>query len=356
MSAESYRRDTQRHQAEIGRLQRQKADEAKRAADYSKRSAEAATGAARASSASWAQSKLRDAERYRNEHTRALAGVADCERRIAQEQERLAFAQQNLARCEAADRDRKERDAARQRARDESRHRETTARLKGQEQKQQETEATLRRLQVPPERIIVLMLASNPLNENQLRLDEEARAIAGTIRMSKHRESVKLESCWAVRPQDVLQAVNEQRPTVVHFSGHGSRHDEIVFQDDNGESKYVSREAMVQLIGACSGAIRLAFFNTCFSQRQAEDVVRHIDAAIGMKTTIGDEAARVFAAQFYSGIGFGFSIRKAFDQARALVMVEGLGEEDSPSLFTRPGLDPDTVLLVQASESATRNV
>jgi hypothetical protein len=69
-----------------------------------------------------------------------------------------------------------------------------------------------------------------------------------------------------------------------------------------------------------------------------------------MRTSIGDEAARVFAAQFYSSIGFGHSVAKAFEQARALLMMEGVGEEDAPELFTRAGVDPSSLVLVGTTD------
>jgi hypothetical protein len=166
------------------------------------------------------------------------------------------------------------------------------------------------------------------------------------IRMSAHRDAVKLQSCWAVRPLDVLQAINEHKPRIVHFSGHGSDQDEIVFQDNNGQTKLVSKEAIVQTM-AVSGEIRLVFFNTCYSRNQAEAVVRHVHAAIGMKTTIGDEAARVFAAQFYSAIGFGLSVKKAFEQGKAAMMLEGIAEEDTPELFLAAGVDGEKLILVK---------
>jgi hypothetical protein len=216
-----------------------------------------------------------------------------------------------------------------------------------------ELDARVKRLESLPERIVVLFLAANPLDGDPLRLDEEARSIAETIRKSKHRDAVKLESCWAVRPQDVLQAINEHRPRIVHFSGHGSDNDEIVFQDDAGQSKLVTKEAIVQLFAACSGDIQLVFFNTCFSEHQAESVVEHIDAAIGMSTSIGDQVARVFSAQFYSAIGFGYSITKAFAQAKALVMMEGLGEHETPRLFTRDGLIAEDLILVRPPQATT---
>ncbi len=43
--------------------------------------------------------------------------------------------------------------------------------------------------------------------------------------MAEYRDSVELESRWAVRPSDLLQALNEAEPRVVHFSGHGSADD-----------------------------------------------------------------------------------------------------------------------------------
>jgi hypothetical protein len=145
----------------------------------------------------------------------------------------------------------------------------------------------------------------------------------------------------------VLQALNELRPGVIHFSAHGSDLDEIVFQNNEGQAKFVSKEAIVQTMAAASGEIRLVFFNTCYSRNQAEAVVKHVPAAIGMTTAIGDTAARVFAAQFYSAIGFGLSIKQAFDQAKAALLLEGIREEDTPELFVAEGVDADTLILVK---------
>ena len=210
-----------------------------------------------------------------------------------------------------------------------------------------ETLSTIQKLAQLPERIVVLFLAANPLDQQQLRLDEEVRAIADMIRKSQHRDAIKLESCWAVRPLDVLQAINEHSPRIIHFSGHGSDQDEIVFQDNSGETKFVSLEAIVQTMAAASGDIGLVFFNTCYSRNQAEAVVQHVDAAIGMNTSIGDEAARVFAAQFYSAVGFGLSVKRAFEQAKAALMLKNILEENTPELFVADGLDTDTLVLVR---------
>ena len=76
---------------------------------------------------------------------------------------------------------------------------------------------------------------------------------------------------------DVLQAINELSQTIIHFSGHGSDTDEIIFQNEAGETKAVSKDAIVQTMMASSGNIRLVFFNTCYSHNQARAVTQHVE-------------------------------------------------------------------------------
>ena len=223
--------------------------------------------------------------------------------------------------------------------------------LREQDNRYQGAMSEIEKLKNLPEKITVLFLASNPLDQAQLRLDEEARAIQEMIRKSEHRDAVTLESRWAVRPLDVLQAINEYNPRVVHFSGHGSDNDEIVFQDESGIAKPVTKEAIVQVMRAGSGSIHLVVFNTCYSSNQAEAVVGHVEAAVGMNTSIGDDAARTFAAQFYSAIGFGKSVNEAFEQAKAALMLENIPEEDTPELFVADGLDASELYIVRPAES-----
>ena len=67
--------------------------------------------------------------------------------------------------------------------------------------------------------------------------------------------------------------------------------------------------------------------------------------------SIGDDAARTFAAQFYSAIGFGKSVNEAFEQAKAALMLENIPEEDTPELFVADGLDASELYIVRPAES-----
>ena len=98
---------------------------------------------------------------------------------------------------------------------------------------------------------------------------------------------------------------------------------------------------------ASSDGIRMVFFNTCYSRNQAESVSEYVEATIGMNTSIGDEAARIFSSQFYSAIGFGLSVKKAFEQAKALLMLEDINEEETPELFIKQGLSSEDIVIVK---------
>lgn len=349
MSIESLQRDVQRYQQDIARLQQEKSSEAAKAADESRRSHSAAESATRASSVSTSQSKMRDAQKHQDLAVRHQKKVAEIEAKIAREQGRLNDAHKRLAAAQAEETRRRIREQQREAYEHEYRMDKIAGRLTQHDQLHQVALSAIEKLQQLPEQITVLFLASNPLDQQQLRLDEEVRSVGEMIRKSEHRDAVRLESRWAVQPLDVLQAINECRPRIVHFSGHGSDQDEIVFQNNAGQAKLVSKEAIVQTMAAASGDIQLVFFNTCYSRGQAEAVVQHVAAAIGMNTSIGDDAARVFSAQFYSAIGFGLSVGQAFRQAKAALMLEGIPEESTPELFVTAGLDADDLVLVKAN-------
>lgn len=332
MSLRTDRRTVQRRREEIAKLSKNKARVAGEIARLRKRINSASQAASRTSSDTTLKSKLRQIEGLKRQVVRKEKKIADIEKQIARKRDQLSRAEAKVARQEQREADKRAKEAEKQARRHE------------------ETEATLVQLQELPETVTVLFLAANPLDQNRLRLDEEIRAITEKIRMSKHRDTVDLVSCWATRPGDLLQGLNEHNPAIVHFSGHGSEREELIFQNDQGAAQPVTKEAIVQTMMASSGGIRLVFFNACYSRPQAEAVVQHVDAAIGMNTALGDEAARVFSAAFYSAIGFGTSVDVAFKQARTALMLESIAEENTPELFVRPELSGSELVIVKPDQ------
>jgi hypothetical protein len=71
----------------------------------------------------------------------------------------------------------------------------------------------------------------------------------------------------------------------------------------------------------------------------------------GMDEPVGDEAAKVFAAQFYNALAFGKSLRDAFEQAKLQVVLATGSPSGTPQLHTAPGLDAADVYLVRPAET-----
>ena len=197
------------------------------------------------------------------------------------------------------------------------------------------------------DKIKVLFLAANPTNTTRLALDEEIRAITEKIRASEYRDLIELVSVWAVRADDLLQALNQHQPQIVHFSGHGEPSGEIILVDSDKAAKNVSIKAIKALFKTLKDNIRVVVLNACYSHAQANALTEVIDCVVGMNAAIGDQAAMTFAASFYRAIGFGRSVQEAFEQGQAAILLEGLSEEDTPELLTRRGLDPARIFLIK---------
>jgi len=298
------------------------------------------------------QSKQRQIEQKERELTTYEKKAADLSNQLTRRDSELLRKLSEAERVEAQIQQRKMQEDKRQRDKEIQHTRNMTMQLERQAQlhsRMSKSPITIR-FEDLPQQITVLFIASNPEDQGSLRLDEEIREIQKNIKLSKHRDSVRLESIWATRPTDLLQAINEYKPTVVHFSGHGSDRDELLLQNDSGKSQAVSKKSLVEMFRVMSSDIKLIVFNTCFSGNQAAEVTDHVPASIGMSSAVGDQAARVFAAQLYSAIGFGRSIGESFEQARVALMLSNIPEEDTPQLFVSAGLDENNIFLVQPEE------
>ena len=163
----------------------------------------------------------------------------------------------------------------------------------------------------------VLFLAANPVRVPSLQLGEECRAIEAMIRAAKFRDRICFRSWWAARPDDLLQALNEHNPSMLHFSGHGAGDQGLCFQSEDGSALSVSAEGLQQVIRAAGASVWVVVLNACFSEVQAEALVAHVPCVIGMSGAIGDEAAITYARALYRALAFGRSVANAHEQGLA---------------------------------------
>jgi len=294
---DTYRNNVAKRRDEAARLTEQKAKEYAKIAAFNTKVQSATRQMNSSKSAATINNRRKDILRQQENIAKVEKKIADFERKIAKKNRDLQTEQKKLSSEEL-------KETKKAQNQQENFQREQARAFNSVSRTLSEHSEAISTLQELPDEITVLFFASNPRDQAQLSLDEEVRAIKEMISKSRHRDVVKFESCWAVRPGDILQYINQYQPTIVHFSGHGSSNDELVLMDNNSNTKLVSLNSIVQAMSVANDNLRLVFFNTCHSKNQANSVVEYIECAIGMNTTITDGAAQVFAAQLYSSIGF----------------------------------------------------
>jgi hypothetical protein len=172
------------------------------------------------------------------------------------------------------------------------------------------------------------------------------------IKSAPNRDAFSLRSEWAVRPDDLQEALLEHRPHILHLSTHANRAEGIFLEDDLGEKKPVSPQALANLISKLERRIHIVFLNACYTKRQIKPLSEAVDYIIAMNTSIGDKGAIVFAASFYRGLAFGLSVKAAFDLAISQLELESIPDTKTPTLLVRDGVDMSAPFLSTQWRSA----
>lgn len=206
-------------------------------------------------------------------------------------------------------------------------------------------------------KVRILFFAADPLSAppdgraGRLLLDEDIRQIREKVRASEYRDSLEFDYRLAARPDDLLQALNEVQPDVVHFSGHGWSEGLILMDPEGRRPHGVDVALLTKLFRIFRGQIRVVVLNACLTHAQAEAIAHVVGCAIGMRGKISDPAAIAFGAAFYRAIGFGHSVQAAFDQG---CLALPAAERDCPHLVARPDVDPARLVLVSRTSTPPR--
>lgn len=183
-------------------------------------------------------------------------------------------------------------------------------------------------------KIKILFLTANPLDTVWLRTGDEARAIDQALRQAEHR-IFEFAVHQAVRIDDLQDLLLRHRPDIVHFSGHGTAANELIFQDHNGNAVPVRGSALRALFNILKDNIRCVVLNACYTAEQAGGVAEVIDCVVGISDAISDDASLQFATAFYRGLGYGRSVKEAFALGQVQIELAGLGEAAELHLLER---------------------
>jgi hypothetical protein len=180
--------------------------------------------------------------------------------------------------------------------------------------------------------VTILFLGANPSTTTRLALDKEVREIQQRLRSAELRDAFRLEQAWAVRATDLQECLLRHRPAIVHFSGHGNRVGELILEEETGGHRPVSTAALAGLFRVLGKDVRCVVLNACFSEAQARAIAGHVDCVVGMTTAIKDDSATAFAGAFYQALGYGQSVKAAFELGCVQIGLTGSAQAGVPRL------------------------
>lgn len=167
---------------------------------------------------------------------------------------------------------------------------------------------------------------------NQLQIPREYHAIQGSLHACKHRELVALANPILGATRERLALAYRERPTVVHFAGHGDGRSLSIIQDHGvlASDTPLDADQFIEVLGAMKEHVQLCVLNACASVDLARRLVNEgvVDFAVAWPATVPDSAAIAFSGAFYGALGDGLSIREAVAVGRI-----ACGSGDEPVLL-----------------------
>jgi hypothetical protein len=189
------------------------------------------------------------------------------------------------------------------------------------------------------EKIRILFLSANPWTTSRILVDEEAREIFERLQEGPDRDRFELDRHAATRAIDLQRLLMMNEPHIVHFSGHGSKKQKIILGGKPGRGKQVDQDGLVQMFALYKSHVRVVVLNACFTRTLARSLSEVIDYSVGASKGIGDKEGVAFAGAFYRALGFGKSIKAAFESAKAELALTRMPRTKGLDLFVRNGVN-----------------
>ena len=205
----------------------------------------------------------------------------------------------------------------------------------------------------------ILFLASEPQTptdrSKRLHLDQEHRQIVSRLREGEQRDRFDLVPHIALRARDLQAHIDREKPTIVHFSGHGDETGQLIVEDERGRIRELPVAAVVETFRAVNDRrqIRLLVLNACHSHVLARQIADSgaVDCVIGMTEAVPDDVAIIFAEELYRALSDGnSSAQRAFDLAKNQARLVGTHHSQDcelPELFCAPGVDASRIHLLE---------
>jgi len=185
---------------------------------------------------------------------------------------------------------------------------------------------------------------------NQIQSPKEYHVIQDSLHACKYRDVIALANPIFAATRERLALAYRERPTVVHFAGHGDERSLSIIEDFGvlANQTPLDQSQLCEFIRTIKDHVRLCILNACGSANLAQQLVAEslVKFAVGWSAKVSDSEAIAFSRALYSALGDGRSISDAVSVAR---VASGTGNE--PLLIVREHSDRD-MLLVEKGNNA----
>lgn len=165
----------------------------------------------------------------------------------------------------------------------------------------------------------ILFISANPGDQPRLQTDEEHRKLKAQLERGRARaQFVFLQPQLAVTDTELIRALND-KPNIIHFSGHGTPEGIIITKEDNS-TQPIPTPALQFMFKRLKGIAQIVILNACYSAEQARVISEFGMYVVGTSLPITDPAAISFSEGFYLGLGEGKDFEGAFIDAMTIIL------------------------------------
>jgi len=182
----------------------------------------------------------------------------------------------------------------------------------------------------------LLFLSADPVDLNEEQLMAQYAEIVNEIQ----KANITSKAVFRTRIDTLLTAIDTEKPSILHFTGHGKRAkiltnqeledakilktqlsdgSGLILTDEKGKKENLDTtrlEGIFQMFVGEGFHFELVFLNACYSENQAKVIAKYTDYVIGTKVEVGKQNAKRFATYFYNRLAEGKTISQAFNRAK----------------------------------------
>ncbi len=180
----------------------------------------------------------------------------------------------------------------------------------------------------------VLILAATPDDEGRIRPDKEVAELRERMAaMPKQKRPLSFDHILATRLDQIQQELVRQRPTILHFSGHGAP-GVLVFETRDGRSDDLKADLLARVLKSYRD-VECLVLHACYTDNVAKACLPYVRCVVGSTAAVDDEAAPRFSYLFYQSVAAGMDYQQAFEMGQTEVALQSDIAADAYKFLSR---------------------